>query len=132
MKKRWALPLVLTLILAIPLGFLLYDFARDTLADWVLYVVWWGRQLFNMIPQVWYWVSLIIVVAWMAFRSLHGVRHETPSGTPVAVMENPGRVRMLYAWIESTERGEYFKWRLAQYLGKLLLGEGPAGRSGPP
>lgn len=106
--------LVLALILAFPL--------RDVLEQVVIvplaYLVFLAGVIYRTLPQFIWWVAAIIIVLFMFLGSLApGDRYaarEAVKRQPV-----PGPVEELAGSIQKTRDGIYFKWLVANRLGKL-------------
>jgi hypothetical protein len=108
----------IVLLLALPLVLLLRDFAREVLLVELMRIFWGARILFESLPQLPLWVLVLLAVLVIAASSLRGAR--LPMGGAVGRPVPPGgRVRTLARWIERASEGEYFRWKLARYLGDL-------------
>lgn len=110
----------LILLLAIPLVLLFRDFTREVLMVEILYIVWRLRILFESLPQIPLWTLFLIVVLFIAFRSL--IKRQQPSpASREAKVERQGPVYALSRGIERSATGAYFKWRLARRLRTLVV-----------
>lgn len=131
MKKRRLWLVAMVLLLAVPLAFLLSraigGFVRDVVAMPILYLVWIGRLYVRAVPQVLFWGALLVFgVALIVIRALVG---RTPSGEDEQGAANgaeigrayAGRVERLRSQIYFAGRSTYFRRRLAQRLGTLMV-----------
>ena len=118
MRKRLLLA-GFVLLVAIPLVFLLRDFARDVLLAEVLRLIWTARILFDSLPEVLVWGVFLLMVLNVAARSLMA-RKRPVRREQVPVAEPVGQVQLLAMRIRSSARSEYYSWNLARYLGKLV------------
>jgi hypothetical protein len=117
MRKRMLLA-GLVLLLAIPLVFLLREFARDVLLVELLRLIWTARMLFDSLPQALVWGVFLIMVLNVAARSLMARKRPVRRGQRT-LEESVGQVQFLAMRIRSAERSEYYSSNLARYLGKL-------------
>ncbi|MGD2205811.1 MAG: hypothetical protein PVH17_03435 [Anaerolineae bacterium] len=117
MRRRLAL-FGLVLLLTIPLVILLQDFARDVLLIEIMRWVWAVRILFESLPQTPFWIAVLAAIVFIAVGSLTKKQKDERESLQ-AEADHQGRVRVLARWIQRAEEGEYFRWTLAHYLGKL-------------
>jgi hypothetical protein len=118
-RRRWWLVLAV-LILAIPLGLLLRNFARDVLLVEFLRVVWGGRILFESLPQLPIWLLLVFLGLLVAVRSLLG--HPRPGPLHAdKVGQYRGRISRLAGRIRRSAGSGYYKWHLARHLRTMVL-----------
>ena len=104
MLKRW-LPLGLILVLAALLTPLAQGYTREAIVRPLLYFYWVGRLIFESIPQVVFWSIFLIVILFFAMKSL---------------WQTKPRLR-LARQPKAARPEEYYKWRLAQRLNKLVV-----------
>jgi hypothetical protein len=116
--KKWRLPLLLILLLAIPLALLLRPFVREVLVVELLRF-WASIQfLYQSLPQLPIWLAFLAFSLLVALLSLgRGRWRFRAADEPTARRE--GQVQALVRWIHRAEQSEYYKWRLAQHLGNL-------------
>lgn len=118
--KKYLRLVGLILLLAVPLVLLFKDFTREVLVAEILYIVWRVRILFESLPQIPIWTLFLIVVLFVAVRSL--IKHRQPSPTSREVTaERQGPVYALSRRIERSTTSAYFQWRLARDLRTLVL-----------
>lgn len=116
--KKWRLPLLLVLLLAIPLALLLRPLVREVLVVELLRF-WAGIQLlYQSLPQLPIWLAFLAFSLLFALFSLaRGRWRLRTEDEPLARRE--GQVQTLARWIHHARQSEYYKWRLAQHLDKL-------------
>jgi len=115
---RRALILIAALIIAGILAFPLRETIYGIVVIPVAYVAWNLNLVYQSFSQgVWWWVVAFIVFFMVAFslmprpqiRSRGGPKSKPPQG----------QVESLSIWLRRAERGTYFKWLIANRLGKL-------------
>ena len=106
--------LIIAGILAFPLRETIYGIVVVPVA----YIAWNLNLVYQSFSQgVWWWVVAVIVFFMIAFslmpqpqvRSRGGPKSKPPQG----------QVESLSVWLHRAERGTYFKWLIANRLGKL-------------
>jgi hypothetical protein len=114
---RWPLYagiLAATLLLA----FLVRDMARDVLITPAAYLLWEVRTIYWAVPQLAKWFALVLLlcmaVLWQLVPEIG-----RPEGDRQPVYSADGRVETLARWIARGRRGNYFKWQLANRLGRI-------------
>lgn len=120
MSKTLQRNLALTgiLLIALLLAFPLRDAVYETVILPIAYV-WWviGLWYHSVNQSIWWFVALFIVLVVLSrsLRSVGKVRER------VRLKRKPviGQVESLTAWMKRTERGIYFKWLIANRLGKI-------------
>jgi hypothetical protein len=82
------------------------------------YIVWSVNYFGQVIPQQVLWIFLLLLILYIAVGSFYGKRSEGGSARSNA---SPlvGPVEMRTRWIEEGYRGTYFKWQIANLLGKV-------------
>lgn len=113
--------LLLAILLAGALAYALRDMIEETIIQPLIYIFWIVRLYYEAFPQVFLWIVLIVVVLLMEFASL--VTESTSKGSDI-VRRKPvrGPVESLAEWMVRAPRGLYFKWLIANRLGKLSRG----------
>ena len=105
-------------LIAAAMAYSLQDLVRSALFEPLSYL-WWGfNVLYQSIAQLVYWILLMVGVTLMAFASLYGkVRErelvEEETNLPKGPLETIARQ------IARTEKGVYYKWLIANRIGKL-------------
>jgi len=114
----------LVLLLAIPLMFVLRDVTREMVVVPLMYFLWLGRLLWHSLPQALLWVLFLVLCLYLAARSLSVGRDQPHRGravrkSPIDEAGYSGAVAVWARRVESAGRGEYYRWYLAQHLGRL-------------
>jgi hypothetical protein len=115
----------LVLIVAIPLALVLSGFARQVIVVPLLYVVWVGRLLVQSIPQFFLWAGFLLIVLILAARSLRAQRSTTKRRRRAregleGTTGYSGQVAVWARRVHLAAGGSYYyRWYLAQQLGKL-------------
>ena len=114
----------LVLLLAIPIMFVLRGVAREMIVVPLLYFLWLGRLLWQSLPQALLWILFLALGLYLAAKSLSVGRDRTHRMRPVrkpAIDEAgyPGSVAVWARRVELAGRREYYRWYLAQHLGRL-------------
>lgn len=84
-----------------------------------LVYIWWVLGVYyDSFPQAVLWIILVVVIAMLAVGSFSA--EDAPSeGRRVARKPAQGQVELLAGWLHRAPEGLYFKWLIAQRLGKL-------------
>ena len=105
---------IIAALLALPLRETIY---RAVVIP-VAFIGWELGLGYRMLPQaVWWWVILIIIFFMLVFSTLpqwKPARREQPKPRP-----RHGQVEDLAIWMGRSKSGVYFKWLIANRLGKL-------------
>lgn len=93
------------------------------------YLIWILQFYYSAIPQWALWTTLIalllLVVLWNLIPEVKPVvRRDPPRGPP------EGQVEALALWIRKSRGGNYFKWQLANRLGRIARGLDESAGSG--
>lgn len=120
MSKTLQRNLALTgiLLIALLLAFPLRDAVYETVVIPIAYI-WWVMGLwYHSVNQSVWWVAALLIVLVVLSRSLRSVGRVRER---VRLKRKPvvGQVENLTAWMKRTERGIYFKWLIANRLGKI-------------
>jgi hypothetical protein len=117
-QTRRRLILAGALVIAALLAFPLRQAIFQTIVIPVAFVAWNLNLFYHSLSQgIWWWIILFVVLFMLAFSlvpqpTFRG-RAETKSKPPL------GQVESLAIWLRKAERGIYFKWLIANRLGKL-------------
>jgi hypothetical protein len=117
-QTRRRLILAGALVIAALLAFPLRQSIYQTIVIPVAFVAWNLSLFYHSLSQgIWWWVILFVVLFMLAFSlvpqpKFRG-RAEAKSKPPL------GQVESLAIWLRKAERGIYFKWLIANRLGKL-------------
>lgn len=117
MKRRWAALAGIVLIAAL-LAFPLRETIHETIVVPTAYVLWMLSLLYRSFSQGIWWVILVVLVLFLIGRSL--IPSFQPPGKVVTrPKEARGQVEDLARWLGRASEGTYFKWLVANRLGKL-------------
>ncbi len=119
-RRYWWTPLV-----GVPLAVLLMlglrNFVRDTLALPLSYIIWLLGILFQTIPQIWFWVGLVIVALILAIRSLDRERRPAPAAPGKSLHPARGRIDVWAERVNMLLKGNYSRQRFGYFIGRLIL-----------
>jgi hypothetical protein len=113
-------------LLAFPLRYVIYDAVVVPAA----YVWWILGLIYHAVHESVWWIVVLVLVLMILFRSLlPGIK----PATKVNLKTKPviGQVEGLAAWVKQSRRGIYFKWLIANRLGKIayqILAQRETGR----
>jgi hypothetical protein len=116
-RRRW-LALGGAILIALILAFPLQDVIRTTIIVPLAYLWWALGVLYQSFPQVVVWILLLVVIAFMLLGSLTRKGKRTPDEEPKAKPEL-GQVETLAEGLVKMRRGTYYKWKVANRLGRL-------------
>jgi hypothetical protein len=105
-------------IIALLLAFPLRDAVYDAVIVPAAYALWFLGLLYHAVHQsIWWGLALLIVLVILArsLRSTGRIRERVRLKSRPVV----GQVENLSAWVRRTDRGIYFKWLIANRLGKV-------------
>jgi hypothetical protein len=106
--------LVIAAILAFPMRETIYGAVVIPAA----FIGWQLGLMYRALPQIaWWWLIVVIIFFMLVYStlpSLKPVRREEPKPQP-----RHGQVEDLAIWLGRTKSGVYFKWLVANRLGKL-------------
>lgn len=101
-------------------AFLIRDYVRQFVAPFILYLLWITQLIFTSLPQAVLWAVFLVVVFFVAGRSLGQNRQRfTRKERPANVYY--GRVEELARMIEQAGTGDYFARRLERQVSDLSL-----------
>ena len=105
-------------LVAVLLAFPLRDSVYALVIVPISYVLWVLGLIYHSVDQVLWWIVLLVAVLAIISRSLlpkvRLVERQTLKTKPIV-----GKVENLSLWIKKTRRGTYFKWLVANRLGKI-------------
>ncbi len=123
--KRFRLALVAVVLLAsLVLAYLLRDLIYELIIVPLAYTLWWGGLIYEAIPQLVKWIVLLaVLVIAVVWRLIPDLQPAPRAKHPRRRIE--GRMETLAVGIERARGSNYFKWQLANRLGRLArrLGE---------
>jgi hypothetical protein len=94
------------------------DVARDVLITPAAYLLWEARTIYLAVPQLVKWFVLVLAACVAVLWQLVPDATRTDRGR-AAVLPAHGQVESLASWIARARRGNYFKWQLANRLGRI-------------
>jgi hypothetical protein len=118
MKLRQTLLMLAGSMLVMLLAFFLQDVVRRAIVTPLSYLWWLLKLGYTAIPQLLLWILLLAVlflavvsnlVNWFTTRNKYEERTKPAKGS----------VETLAGWISNTREGNYYKWLIANRLGKL-------------
>jgi hypothetical protein len=116
-RRRW-LALGGTVVIALILAFPLQDVIRKTVIVPLAYLWWALGVLYQSIPQIVTWILLIVLISFIFIGSFASDRKRIPR-EDVKVKPPTGQVEGLAAGLVKMRRGTYYKWQVANRLGRL-------------
>jgi hypothetical protein len=116
-RRRW-LTVGGVLIIALILAFPLQDVIRKTVVVPLAYLWWALGVLYQSIPQVVTWILLIVLISLMLMASFASDQKRRPPEDP-KINPAPGQVEGLAEHLIKMRRGTYYKWQVANRLGRL-------------
>jgi hypothetical protein len=128
--KNWRLLLSAVVVILIALVFIpLRREVAGMIVNTAAYAIWAANFYGSAIPQQVLWFLLLILISYIAVSSFYG---RTSKGEPAALSAPPafGPVEALARRIDAGRRGVYFKWQIANMLGKIHQTRQQAGSRG--
>jgi hypothetical protein len=118
MRRRRILLLSAGLLVAILLALAMQDVIRQAVVTPLAYLWWLLKLAYGFVPQVLQWILLLVVITVIAITSL---LKSISTGRKYAQTSKPtqGAVEILAEWISNSRNGNYYKWMIANRLGKL-------------
>lgn len=117
MIRRWVALAGIVLIAAL-LAFPLREMIHETIVVPTAYVLWALGLFYRSLSQAIWWVILVVLVLWILGKSL-APQLQPPGKALTKPKEARGRVEDLAKWLGRSSKGTYFKWLVANRLGKL-------------
>jgi hypothetical protein len=116
-SARW-LAVAGVVIIAALLAFPLRGIVNELIVVPIAYILWWLGLLYLSTHQVIWWIGILLVVLIILGKSL------LPDLKPSRKVVTPtrrerGKVESLAASLQKSNKGIYFKWLVANRLGKL-------------
>jgi hypothetical protein len=118
MNRRFVIALVI-LTLAALLGYAMRESIERNVIQPVLYFWWVLGIYYDSFPQALLWIILIVVIVMIEVGSFTTDAGPVPDGKRDARKPVQGSVESLALWFRRAPDGLYFKWLIAQRLGKL-------------
>lgn len=121
MTRRRAIALLASGLLAIALAYLLRDTIHRAVILPLAYLWWLATLYYHTVPQVVFWILLVVVVFFMGMQNfILGIRFGRSEKLRTRTLHGP--VADLAAALQKAPEGTYFKWMVAHRLGRLARG----------
>ena len=118
MKRRRLILLGVFFLVAAGMAYYLQDLVRSALFVPISFL-WWGFNImYQSVAQLVYWVLLVVGVTLMAFGSLYG-KDRTRKLVKEETIPLRGPLETTARQISRTGYGVYYKWLIANRMGKL-------------
>jgi len=117
-KRRRLILLGVSFLVAAGMAYYLQDLVRSVLFEPLSYLLWGFNILYQSIAQLVYWVLLVIGVTLMAFGSLYG-KGRARELVEEEKLPPKGPLEAIARQISRTNQGVYYKWLIANRMGKL-------------
>ena len=131
MSRRWPLLLGILVFSAL-LGYFLRDVVYQLVVVPIAYLLWLLYYYYSLLPQGLIWTVMLAI---LLVAALWNLLPDAPRGgrKPERRRQPEGEVEALVTWLEKARRGNYFKWQLANRMGRVArrLGELAGGRLPP-
>lgn len=105
-------------VVALLLAFPLRDAVFRTVVVPLAYLFWILELAYHAVDQTIWWVVILLVVLYLLSRSLLP-KFKVKERFRLKKKPVVGQVENLAVWLKKTERGTYFKWLIANRLGKI-------------
>ena len=115
--RRWLLVMGVVLIAAL-LAFPLRGIVHQLIVVPLAYLLWLLGLLYLSLPQAVWWVAVTLLVLVLLGKSLL-IEIKLPKRLVPIYTFNRGKVESLAVAMQKSKRGIYFKWLVANRLGKL-------------
>ncbi len=116
-RQRWLI-IVGVLVIAGILAFPLRETIYELIVVPVAFVAWWFALVYRSLPQGIWWWAIVLIVLFMLILSLLP-QPRLRRGPLIKTKPPLGQVEALAIWFYKREQGIYFKWLVANRLGKL-------------
>ena len=120
MSTKWGRWLVVAgvVVIAALLAFPLRGIVNELLVVPIAYIFWLLRLLYLSTHQVIWWIAILIVVLFILGKSLLP-ELKLPRKPITPTRHQRGKVESLATSLQKSKKGIYFKWLVANRLGKL-------------
>ena len=108
-------------IFAIGAAYFLRDAIYQTVIIPLAYLLWLAKFYYSSVPQIILW-GLLLVIMLMAIFTNALPEGNFSNRKPEKIHSSKGSVETLAGWIEKANRGTYFKWQIANRLGRINSG----------
>jgi len=117
MTRRWVV-LAGAIVVATLLAFPLRETVHAAIVVPIAYVLWVLGLLYRSLSQGIWWVILAVLVLLIFAKSL-APQLRAPGRVPTSSKPAIGQVQALAGWLNKSSTGTYFKWLIANRLGRL-------------
>lgn len=117
MTRRWLAGIGVVVSAAL-LAFPLRGVVHEVIVVPLSYVLWLLGLLYVVVPQQFWWIAVTLLVLFLLGKSLLIEIKAPRLSSPVSRVDR-GKVEGLAAAMQKSDRGIYFKWLVANRLGKL-------------
>ena len=117
MTRRWLAGIGVVISAAL-LAFPLRGVVHEVIVVPLSYVLWLLGLLYVVVPQQFWWIAVTLLVLFLLGKSLLIEIKAPRLSSPVSRVDR-GKVEGLAAALQKSDRGIYFKWLVANRLGKL-------------
>ncbi len=117
MTRRWA-ALAGVIVIATLLAFPLRDAVHEAIVVPIAYLLWALGLLYRSLAQEIWWLILVALVILILAKSL-ALQLRLPGKVPPSSRPVLGQVQKFAGWLNKSSSGIYFKWLIANRLGKL-------------
>ncbi|MBT3336586.1 MAG: hypothetical protein HN855_01255 [Anaerolineae bacterium] len=119
MDKKRIFLLAALVIAALLLAFPLQQAVQDVVVQPLLYLLWGAGVVYRSVPQFWVWVIMLAVIFFILLSpfldDLPRIRRRVKKVPP-----EKGPIESLAESISQANKGIYFKWLVANRLGKIV------------
>lgn len=124
--KRWHVPIIIGLIILLGiLAIFLQDVVRRAIIVPVSYLFWLLKYYYTTIPQFFIWILLLVIIVLQVSALIaRGFNFERKGYLIRKASSSP--LESLADWLHRSQRGNYFKWRIANRLGKVAREMNPS------
>jgi energy-coupling factor transporter transmembrane protein EcfT len=118
MTGRRRLLLAGMVVISLVLAFFLRDAVYAAVIVPLAYLWWLGHYYYSAIPQVFLWALLLLLLFITVLWNFLPEARPSPR-KPLKRGPAEGQVEALAVWILKARKGNYFKWQLANRLGRI-------------
>jgi len=119
MKRVWlAIGAAIFLLIA---AYFLRDAIYQTVIIPLAYLLWLARFYYLAVPQIILWGLLLVILLMIVLSNLIPVVPSKSTEEP-KLKPAKGEVETLAGWMVKADKGTYFKWQIANRLGRIELG----------
>jgi energy-coupling factor transporter transmembrane protein EcfT len=131
-RSRWTVPAAALAASAV-LAFFLRDAVYQAVVLPLSYLFWVAWTYYSVIPQLFVWVIFLVI---LLITTISNFLPNAGNSSSPAHKRQPeqGKVEVLAGWMHKGRKGSYFKWQIANRLGRLAreLGEMSGRYARPP